>query len=45
MKKRRWHVIITATLITSTTMQSFAAGWQQNSNMNWQWEYDDGTKA
>lgn len=45
MKKRKWHVIITAALITSTTMQSFAAGWQQNSDLNWQWEYDDGTKA
>ena len=44
MKKRKWHVIITAALITSTTMQSFAAGWQQNSDLNWQWEYDDGTK-
>ncbi|WP_097006340.1 DUF6273 domain-containing protein [Lacrimispora amygdalina] len=36
---------ISAALISSLTFQSFAAGWQQTPDNNWQWIYDDGSKA
>ena len=44
MKRKRWKVLLAATLIASTTIQTFAAGWQQNSNGTWSWMIDDNSK-
>lgn len=44
MKRKKWHVIITTALIASMTIQSFAAGWQQNGDSSWSWVLDDNTK-
>lgn len=44
VKRKRWKVLLAATLIASTTIQTFAAGWQQNSNGTWSWMIDDNSK-
>ena len=43
--KKMSTLCLSAALISSLTIQTLAAGWQQNADMNWQWEYDDGTNA
>lgn len=43
MKRKKWHVLITSVLVASTTIQSFAAGWQQLSDGSWSWALDDNT--
>ena len=44
VKRKRWKVLLAATLIASTTVQTFAAGWQQNPNGSWSWMLDDNSK-
>lgn len=43
--KRASLLCISAVLISSLAFQSFAAGWQQTSDANWQWINDDGSKT
>lgn len=43
VKRKKWHVLITSVLVASTTIQSFAAGWQQLSDGSWSWKLDDNT--